>query len=41
MSNQKLAIKLFSQKPTYQVLKMEKEHREHKSRVQRMSRIMK
>ena len=39
MSNQKLAVKLFTQKPTYEVLKHEKDFKEHKSRLERISKV--
>ncbi len=38
-SNQKLAVKLFSQKPTYRVKQFEKDHAAHEARVSRMSRF--
>ena len=39
MSNQKLAVKLFTQKPTYEVLQSEKAHKAHQDRVGRISKV--
>lgn len=39
MDNQRIAVKLFTQKPTYQLLKFEKEHKIHKERISRISKM--
>ena len=39
-SNQRLAIRLFGQKPTYQVLKFENDHNKSKKRLKSMSRFV-
>lgn len=41
MDNQRIAVKLFTQKPTYELLKFEKDHKKHKERVVRSSRMAK
>ena len=41
MSNQKLAVKLFTQKPTYEVLQFEKQHKKNQDRVSMISKIKK
>ena len=41
MSNQKLAVKLFTQKPTYEVLTFEKQHKENQERLNRISKVKK
>lgn len=33
MDNQRIAVKLFTQKPTYELLKFEKDHKDHKDRI--------
>jgi len=40
-SNQKLAVRLFGLKPTYQTLKFEKDHNRSKERLKNMSRFIK
>lgn len=41
MDNQRIAVKLFTQKPTYELLKFEKAHKQHKERVHRVSKMAK
>ena len=41
MDNQRIAVKLFTQKPTYELLKFEKDHKTHKERINRISKMAK
>jgi hypothetical protein len=41
MDNQRIAVKLFTQKPTYELLKFEKDHKQHKERINRISKMAK
>ena len=41
LQNQKFAVKLFTQKPTYQVLSYEKQHKKHQDRVKMLSKFTK
>ena len=41
MDNQRIAVKLFTQKPTYELLRFEKDHKMHKERVNRVSKMAK
>ena len=41
LDNQRIAVKLFTQKPTYEVLKFEKDHIAHKERLARVSKMAK
>jgi uncharacterized membrane protein YecN with MAPEG domain len=39
LENQRFAVKLFTQKPTYQVLSYEKQHKKQQERVQMLSKF--
>lgn len=41
MNNQRIAVKLFTQKPTYELIRSEKDHQVHKERLGRVSRMAK
>lgn len=41
MDNQRIAVKLFTQKPTYELLRFEKDHKQHKERINRISKMAK
>lgn len=41
MDNQRIAVKLFTQKPTYELLRFEKDHAMHKERISRISKMAK
>ena len=41
MDNQRIAVKLFTQKPTYELLRFEQDHAKHKERIGRISKMAK
>lgn len=41
MNNQRIAVKLFTQKPTYESLQFEKEHALHRERIGRITKMAK
>ena len=41
MDNQRIAVKLFTQKPTYELLRFEKDYAVHRDRVSRTSKMAK
>ena len=41
MDNQRIAVKLFTQKPTYELLRYEKDSAQHRERVARTSKMAK